>query len=75
MSKRRKYDGKSKRGLIIILIVSVIIIGVFSLFIYRYSKTSKIMYSIESGSIIQDINQNYLTIDDDVILRIRWNGN
>lgn len=75
MSKRRKYDGKSKRGLIIILVVSIIIVGVFSLFIYRYSKASKIKYIIEAGSVIQDVNKNYLTIDDDAELRIRWNGN
>lgn len=75
MSKRRKYDGKSKRGLIIILLVSIVIVGVFSLFIYRYSKASKIKYVIEAGSVIQDINRNYLTIDNDAELRIRWNGN
>ena len=75
MSKRRKYDGKSKLGLIIILIVSIVIVGVFSLFIYRYSKASKIKYVIEAGSVIQDINRNYLTIDNDAELRIRWNGN
>ena len=75
MNKRRKYDIKNKRGLIIILILSIVIIGVFSLFIYRYSTASKILYVIESGSVIQDVNKNYLTVDDDAELKIRWNGN
>lgn len=75
MSKKRKYDGKNKRSLIIIVILAVIIVGVFSLFIYKYSKASKIQYKIESGSVLQDVEKNYLTIDDDAILKIRWNGN
>ena len=75
MSKRRKYDIKNKRSLIIIVILSVLVVAIFSLFIYRYSKASKIEYVIESGSVLQDIDRNYLTIDDDAKLKIRWNGN
>ena len=75
MNKRRKYDGKNKISFIIILVLSVFIIGIFSLFIYNYSKTSKIKYEIEAGSVLQDIEKNYLDIDDDAVLRMRWNGN
>jgi len=75
MSKRRKYDGKNKISFIVIVVLAVIIVGVFSLFIYKYSKASKIQYKIESGSVLQDVEKNYLTIDDDAVLKIRWNGN
>ena len=75
MSKRRKYDIKNKRSFIIILVLSVFIVGIFSLFIYKYSSASKIEYLIESGSVLQDVDKNYLTIDDDAKLKIRWNGN
>ena len=75
MNKRRKYDIKNKRSFIIILILSVVIVGIFSLFIYNYSKASKIQYKIESGSVLQDVDKNYLNIDDDVLLKMRWNGN
>ena len=75
MSKRRKYDVKNKRSFIIIIILSVVIVGIFSLFIYKYSKTSKIEYIIEAGSVLQDVEKNYLTVDDDASLKIRWNGN
>ena len=75
MSKRRKYDVKNKRSFIIILILAVAIVGVFSLFIYRYSKASKVEYVIESGSVLQDVEKNYFNIDDDAILKVRWNGN
>jgi len=74
MSKRRKYDMKNKRSFIIIVILSVAVIGIFSLFIYKYSKASKIEYSVESGSVLQDVEKNYLTIDDDAILKVRWDG-
>ena len=72
---RRKYDLRNKRNFIIILILSVAIICIFSLFIYKYNKTSKILYKIETGSIIQDVNKNYLNTSEDAELRIRWNDN
>ena len=75
MSKRRKYDIKNKRSFIIIVILSIVIIGIFSLFIYKYSKTSSIEYTIDSGTILQDVLKNYITVDDDAKLKIRWNGN
>ena len=75
MSKRRKYDIKNKRSFIIILVLSVFIVGIFSLFIYKYSKTSRIEYTISSGTVLQDVLKNYIHVDDDAKLKIRWNGN
>lgn len=74
MNKRRKYDGKNKRSFIIIVVLAIFIVCIFSLFIYKYSKASKIEYTIESGTILQDVEKNYITVDDDAILKIRWNG-
>ena len=75
MSKRRKYDGKNKRSFIIIVILSVLVVVIFSLFIYKYVKTAKIEYKIEAGTVLQDVDKNYLTIDSDAKLKIRWSGN
>lgn len=75
MSKRRKYDGKNKRSFIIIVVVAIFIVCIFSLFIYKYSKTSKIQYKIESGTVLQDVERNYITLDDDAVLKIGWNDN
>ena len=75
MSKRRKYDIKNKRSFIIIVILAIIIVAIFSLFIYKYTKTSKIEYVIESGTVLQDVDKNYLTVDNDAVLKIRWNDN
>lgn len=74
MSKKRKYDIRNKKSFIVILILSIAIIGIFSLFIYRYNKASKILYTIESGSVLQDINKNYISIDDDALLKMKWDN-
>ena len=70
-----KDDFRNKKSFIIILVLFIAIVSVFSLFIYKYSKASKIEYLIEAGSVIQDIDKNYLSIDADATLKIRWNGN
>ncbi len=70
---KRKYDLRNKRNFIIILGLSVLIIVIFSLFIYKYVHTSKIEYSVDVGSVVQDVNKNYLTIDEPATLKVRWN--
>lgn len=72
---RRKYDLRNKRNFIIILFIAIAVIGVFSLFIYKYMHASKIEYIVETGSIVQDDSKNYISIDEDAKLKIRWNDN
>lgn len=72
---RRKYDIKNKRNFIIIFIIAIITIVVFSLFLTRYLKMSRIEYSIESSSVLMDANKNYFSVDNDCKLKIKWNGN
>lgn len=73
--EKRKYDKRNKKSFVLILVLSIAIICVFSLFIYKYYKASKIEYKIAAGSIIQDIAKNYMSISDDAILKMKWNGN
>ena len=72
---RRKYDARNKRNFVIILVIAIIIIGIFSLFIYKYKQAGKIAYNVKTGSILQDDKKNYVNVDDDAILKVRWNGN
>ena len=72
---KRKYDLRNKRNFVIILILSIIVIAIFSLFIYKYKKASVIEYKIDTDSVIQDDNKNYIEVTEDSILKIRWNGN
>jgi len=70
---KRKYDTRNKRSFIFIAVLMVAIIGIFSLFIYKYTSVSKISYKIEAGSVIQDVMKNYIVVDEDAVLKIRWN--
>ena len=70
---RRKYDLRNKRNFVIILIIAIAVIGIFSLFIYKYKHASTIEYLIETGSVIQDDSKNYINIEEDAKLKIRWN--
>ena len=72
---RRKYDLRNKKNFVIIMLIAVAVLGVFSLFIYKYNHVSKIEYIIDMGSIIQDDSKNYINIDEDAKLKIRWNDN
>ena len=46
---RRKYDMRNKKSFLIIIILAILVVGVFSLFIYRYNKASKIEYILQEG--------------------------
>lgn len=70
---KRKYDMRNKRSFIFIAVLMVAIIGIFSLFIYKYTSVSKISYKIDAGSVIQDVMKNYIVVDEDAVLKIRWN--
>ena len=72
---RRKYDLRNKKSFLLIVVLAVLVGIVFSLFIYKYNKASKIEYDISSGAIIQDVDRNFIKLSDDAKLKYRWNGN
>lgn len=72
---KREYDNKNKRNIVIIMVLSLLVIGIFSLFIYRYMKSLRVSYEISAGSVVQDIKKNYVAVDIDSELKIRWNDN
>ncbi len=72
---RRKYDMKNKRNFIIILIITIITIVVFSLFLSKYLKMSKIEYDVKAGSMVLDADKNYINVLEDSKIKVKWNGN
>ena len=72
---KRKYDLRNKRNFIIIFGVALIVIIIFSLFVYRYQQTKKIGYTVDSQSIVQDTSKNYIVLNDDAILKMHPNKN
>lgn len=69
---KRKYDLRNKRNFVIILILSVFIIGIFSLFIYKYTHASKIEYKVSTGSVLQSVNKDFINTVDEAVLKTRW---
>ena len=72
---KRKYDLRNKRNFIIILGLAIILIIIFSLFIYKYKHTSQIAYKVDTGSIVQDVSKNFVNVTEDATLKMRWNDN
>lgn len=70
---KRKYDKRNKLNFVLILLLSIAVICIFSLFIYKYVSASKIYYEIEASSLVQDTLKNYINISEDAILKKRWN--
>lgn len=66
---------RNKKSFLIIIILAILVVGVFSLFIYRYNKASKIEYILQEGVVIQDTDKNYMKLEVEGKLKIRWNGN
>lgn len=70
---KRKYDKRNKISFLLISLLSISVICVFSLFIFKYVSASKIFYKVESGSLIQDTIKNYINVNEDAVLKKRWN--
>lgn len=70
---KRKYDKRNKINFVLILLLSIAVICIFSLFIYKYVSASKVFYEVEAGSLVQDTLKNYVNISEDAILKKRWN--
>ena len=70
---KRKYDMRNKRNFAIILGLVIILIIIFSLFIYKYKHTSIIEYDVDVSSVLQDVSKNYIDISEPAKLKVRWN--
>lgn len=69
----RKYDKKNKMYMLIVLILSIVLIVIFSFFINKVITNGKIHYDIDAGSIMYDKDKNLIKIDEDSTLKIKWN--
>lgn len=69
----RKYDKKNKIYMGIIMIFSIILIIIFSLFIAKVISNGRIEYYLDNGSILYDKDKNLIRIDDEAVLKIKWN--
>ncbi len=70
----RKYDNKTKRTIMIVLVLCVVIVIVFSLFLKKAIDVGKSVYQVDSGTILFDKDKNMITTNESGTLRIRWGG-
>ena len=69
----RKYDKRNKIYFGIVLVASLILIIIFSFFIAKVIKNGKIEYFIDNGSILYDKDKNLLRLEEESVLKIKWN--
>lgn len=69
----RKYDKKNKMYFIMVLVLSIILIIIFSFFLNKVITNAKLNYEINAGSIMYDKDKNLFRIDEDATLKKKWN--
>lgn len=70
----RKYDIKNKRNIGIIIVISVVIIIMFSLFIRLFLSSDKKEYQVPSGTLAFDKDKTMIKVDDSAIIKTKWNN-
>ena len=71
----RKYDGKNKKFIGIILGIVLVIIIIFSFFLKKVLDVGKIEYTISTNSVVFDADKNKIDITKDTKLKVKWSGN
>lgn len=70
----RKYDIKNKRNIGIIIVISVIIIIMFSLIIRLFLRAEKEEYVLSSGTLVFDKDKTIIKVDNTGIIKTKWNN-
>ena len=62
--KLRKYDLRNKRSFLIVGIIAIILIVIFSFFIYKFIKIGNVEYKLDSGTVIMDNNNDSMVLKE-----------
>lgn len=73
--KIRKYDLRNKRSFLIVGIIAIILIVIFSFFIYKFIKIGNVEYKLDSGTVIMDNNNDSMVLKENATLKMKWTGN
>lgn len=68
----RKYDGKNKRNIGIIIGICILFAVIFSFFLIKEIKLSKIRYELEKSTVLFDIDKNTILLNDTGIIKKKW---
>jgi len=70
----RKYDIKNKRNIGIIIVISVIIIIMFSLVISFFLRADKEEYKVFGGTLVFDKDKTIIKVGSSGIIKTKWNN-
>lgn len=70
----RKYDIKNKRNIGIIIVISVVIIVMFSLVISLFLKADKKEYEVLGGTLVFDKDKTIIKVENEAIIKTKWNN-
>lgn len=70
----RKYDVKNKRNIGIIIVISVIIIIMFSLVINLFLSADKKEYQVLANTLVFDKDKTIVKVDNSGIIKTKWNN-
>ena len=70
----RKYNNRTKKTMIIIIVLFVAIVIIFSYAIKKSIDIDKTAYKITTGAIMFDKQYNMITTNQEGIIKIKWGG-
>ena len=70
----RKYNGKTKKTMMVIIGLFVIIIVIFSLFLKKSIDIDRTYYEVKDGNVLFDDEDNMINIVGSGGIKIRWGG-
>ena len=69
----RKYDSRNKRNIGVIVVICLVVAIVFSYFLVKEIKLSKIKYEIDSSSLVFDVDKNAILLSKTGTVKKKWN--
>lgn len=69
----RKYDKKNKRNIGIILVISALIIIMFSLVINLFLSRDKNEYKVEEKTLVFDKDKTIIKTEKSAVIKTKWN--
>ena len=70
----RKYDGRNKRNIGIIIGISIFIVIMFSLCIRYIVSREKNEFTVDSGALVFDKDKNIIKLSNSGIIKTKWNN-
>ena len=71
----RKYDSRNKISIGVIIGICLVFAIIFSYFLIKEIKLSKISYELSSSSILFDIDKNVILLNQTGTVKKKWNNN